>query len=102
MGGFIRITNNKGAIMAAPLIKYGGSMAFKILRSLYKGGGFAKKKAISLSSKVSDPKIKQALQGAGKKLTSAGQHVRKHHKLYTTGVAAYHVGKTMNKNKYEV
>jgi len=87
--------------MAAPLIKFGGSMAFKILRSLYKGGGFAKKKAISLSSKVTNPKVLKGLHGAGAKLTTAGKHVRKHHKLYTTGTAAYYVGKSMNKNKYE-
>ena len=67
--------------MAAPILKFGGATAFKILRSLYKGSKWTKGKTKLGMSKIGmSTTSKPAL--AAKKV---GKHLRKHHKVYSAG-----------------
>ena len=68
--------------MAVIPIFRAGKVGFRMLKSLYKGGGWAKKKTINLASKATNPTFKKGLEGAGKKLVSTGKHLRKYHKPY--------------------
>ena len=76
--------------MAAPLITLGGATAFKILRSLYKGGKWAKRKTKIGRSKIGMSTTSRPALAVKK----AGKHLRKHHKSYgwgVTGAAAWDI-----------
>jgi hypothetical protein len=71
--------------MAAPILKFGGATAFKILRSLYKGGGYVKK-----YGKKGMEKVGMSTNSAfAQKTKKVGSHLRKHHKVYSAGATGY-------------
>jgi len=71
--------------MAAPVLKFMGPTAFKILRSLYKGGGYVKK-----YGKKGMKKVGMSTNSAfANKTKKVGSHLRKHHKVYSAGATGY-------------
>jgi hypothetical protein len=78
--------------MAAPILKFGGATAFKILRSMYKGGKWAKGKTVTGMSKVGMSTNSKAANIAKK----TGKHLRKHHKVYSAGATGYGISELFN------
>ena len=80
--------------MAAPLITLGGATAFKILRSLYKGGKWAKGKTKIGMSKIGMSTTSRPALAAKK----TGKHLRKHHKVYSAGVSGAAIWDILDKD----
>ena len=102
--------------MAAPLLALGRLATYvsgkkkplgwghKFVKSLYSGGSKIKKSTSSYASGLTTPKYlpkvtpggnyQKGLYGAGKKLTTAGQHLKKHRRAYgwgATGAAVWDI-----------